>query len=118
MVCATRRALPVPDRIFDAAPELHAEADVERTRYSRLHLEGPSTEDSGWQYLAPIDRAIEVHDAGDIDPTAIPPRDWLLGTGDAAQITAVVDFCRDRGLIVLGALCLTVCSPRETVPFW
>src|SRR5437868_11088070 len=79
MVCATRRALPVPDRIFDAAPELHAEADVERTRYSRLHLEGPSNEDSGWQYLAPIDRAIEVHDAGDIDPTAIPPRGWLLG---------------------------------------
>ena len=95
MVCATRRALPVPDRIFDAAPELHAEADVERTRYRRLHLEGPSNEDSGWQYLAPIDRAIEVHDAGDIDPTAIPPRGWLLGT----------TFCRKfiSGLVAEGA---------------
>src|SRR5204862_2161985 len=71
------------------------EADVERTRYSRLHLEGPSNEDSGWQYLAPIDRAIEVHDAGDIDPTAISPRGWLLGT----------TFCRKfiSGLVAEGA---------------
>jgi hypothetical protein len=83
-----------PDRIFDTAPELHAEADLERTRYSRLHLEGPSSEDSRWQDLAPIDRAIEVHDAGDIDPTAIPPRGWLLGT----------TFCRKfiSGLVAEG----------------
>jgi hypothetical protein len=94
------------DRFWDADPELRAEAAAERERYAR---DTP-------QPSQPEHEPIEVHDAGDIEVSKIPPRDWLLG----------VSFCRKfiSGIVSEGgagktatryAQYLTVATDRATI---